>query len=58
MKSASGLRGLLGDNFKLPEIDADTILLLILVYFLVADEDNDHFSDTLLIIGILLLIGF
>lgn len=55
---SGGLRGLFGDNFKLPELDADTILLLVLVYFLVSDGDSDHISDTLLIIGMLLLLGF
>lgn len=48
----------MGDNIKLPEFDTDTILLLVLVYFLVSDGENDHISDTLLIIGILLLLGF
>lgn len=57
-KGFGGLRGLLGDNIKLPELDADTILMLVLVYFLVSDGDNDHISDTLLIIGMLLLLGF
>lgn len=56
-KSSSGLKGLFGGNFKLPEFDADTLLLLVLVYFLVAD-DNENISDTLLIIGALLLLGF
>ncbi len=46
-----------GGGLKLPELDADTVLLLILVYFLVADGD-DNISDTLLIIGALLLLGF
>ncbi len=53
----SALKGLFGGNIKLPEFDADTILLLVLVYFLVAD-DNENISDTLLIIGVLLLLGF
>lgn len=52
-----GLKGLFGGNIKLPEINADTILLLVLVYFLVADE-GESVSDTLLIIGVLLLLGF
>ena len=43
-----------GGNIKLPEFDADTVLLLVLVYFLVAD-DTENISDTLLIIGVLLL---
>ena len=52
-----GLKGLFGGNIKLPESDADTVLLLVLVYFLVAD-DTENISDTLLIIGVLLLLGF
>lgn len=56
-KGTSGLKGLFGGNIKLPEFDADTILLLVLVYFLVADE-TENISDTLLIIGVLLLLGF
>ena len=51
------LKGLFGGYIKLPEFDADTILLLVLVYFLVAD-DTENISDTLLIIGVLLLLGF
>ena len=46
-----------GNGLKLPEFDADTLLLLVLVYFLIADGD-DNISDTLLIIGALLLLGF
>lgn len=56
-KSFGGLKGLFGGNIKLPEFDADTLLLLVLVYFLVADE-TENISDTLLIIGVLLLLGF
>lgn len=56
-KNLGGLKGLFGGNIKLPEFDADTILLLVLVYFLVAD-DTENISDTLLIIGVLLLLGF
>lgn len=56
-KSTSALKGLFGNNIKLPEFNADTILLLVLVYFLVAD-DSENISDTLLIIGVLLLLGF
>ena len=56
-KSSGGLKGLFGGNIKLPEFDADTLLLLVLVYFLVADE-TENISDTLLIIGVLLLLGF
>jgi len=51
------LKGLFGGSVKLPEFDADTVLLLVLVYFLVAD-DTENISDTLLIIGVLLLLGF
>ena len=49
--------GLFGGAIKLPELDSDTILLLILVYFLVEDG-SENISDTILIIGILLLLGF
>lgn len=56
-KGLNGLKGLFGGNIKLPEFDADTVLLLVLVYFLVADE-TENISDTLLIIGVLLLLGF
>lgn len=56
-KGSGGLKSLFGGNIKLPEFDADTVLLLVLVYFLVADE-NENISDTLLIIGVLLLLGF
>ena len=56
-RNQSPFKGLLGGNFRLPEFDADTILLLVLVYFLVAD-DTENISDTLLIIGVLLLLGF
>ena len=56
-KGLNGLKGLFGSNIKLPEFDADTLLMLVLVYFLVADE-TENISDTLLIIGVLLLLGF
>lgn len=56
-KGFSALKGLFSNNIKLPEFNADTILLLVLVYFLVAD-DTENISDTLLIIGVLLLLGF
>lgn len=56
-KGFGGLKGLFGSNIKLPEFDADTLLMLVLVYFLVADE-TENISDTLLIIGVLLLLGF
>lgn len=52
----SSLKSLLGNNLKLPEIDADTILLLVVAYFLIADSD-ENISDTLLIIGALFLLG-
>lgn len=52
----SSLKNLLGNNLKLPEIDADTILLLVVAYFLIADSD-ENVSDTLLIIGALFLLG-
>lgn len=56
-RNPSVLKGLFGGNFRLPEFDADTNLLLVLVYFLVAD-DTENISDTILIIGVLLLLGF
>lgn len=56
-RGLSALKGLLGGNLRLPEFNADTILLLVLVYFLVAD-DSENINDTLLIIGVLLLLGF
>lgn len=55
--------GLLG-GLRLPELDSDTILLLVLVYFLISDSDEDgkkdknSIVDTLLIVGALLLLGF
>lgn len=53
----SNIKSLFGNNIKLPDMNADTVLLLVLVYFLVAD-DKENISDTLLIIGVLLLLGF
>lgn len=53
----SNIKSLFGNNVKLPDMNSDTILLLVLVYFLVAD-DKENISDTLLIIGVLLLLGF
>lgn len=57
-RPANSLRGIFSDGVKLPELDADTVILLILVYFLLGDDDSGHISDTLLIIGVLLLLGF
>lgn len=62
-------KGLFGGAIKLPELNADTVLMLVLVYFLVSDElspsskedgevKNKNITDTLLIIGALLLLGF
>ena len=48
--------GLFG-GIKLPEMNAETILLLVIVYFLIAEE-GESIGDTLLIIGILLILGF
>ncbi|MBE6993058.1 MAG: hypothetical protein E7423_00215 [Ruminococcaceae bacterium] len=48
--------GILPGGLRLPKIDADTILLLVMVYFLVRDPD-DRGSDTLLIIAALFLLG-
>jgi len=53
----AALKNLTGGGIRLPELDADTLLLLVLVYFLVADN-GENVSDTLLIIGALLLLGF
>lgn len=55
-KGLGALKNLLGNNIKLPDFNADTILLLVLVYFLVADPD-DKISDTVLIIAALFLLG-
>lgn len=55
-KGLSALKNLLGNNIKLPEFNTDTILLLVLVYFLIADPD-DKVSDTVLIIAALFLLG-
>lgn len=44
-------------GLRLPELDADTLILLVTVCFLVAEE-GESISDTLLIIGVLLLLGF
>lgn len=57
-KGLGALKSLFGGSVKLPDFDADTVLLLVLVYFLVADNNNEHISDTMLIIGMLLLLGF
>jgi len=59
-KERSGiLKGLFGGNFRLPELNPDTLLVLVLVWFLITDEDGDaNISDTVLIIGALLLLGF
>ena len=65
-KGLSALKNLLGGGnssgsssggLKLPELDGDMLLLLVLVYFLVADG-NENISDTLIVIGALLLLGF
>ena len=56
--SKSGFSAL-KDMIKMPEFNMDTVLLLVLVYFLIVDsDDNKNISDTLLIIGALLLLGF
>lgn len=52
----SSLKNLLGNNLKLPELDTDTILLIVVAYFLIADSD-ENMTDTLLIIGALFLLG-
>ncbi|MBQ2691098.1 MAG: hypothetical protein IJF53_02965 [Clostridia bacterium] len=50
-------KNLFGGNFRLPELNSDTLLLLVLVYFLVADKENDNINDTILIIAALFLLG-
>ena len=54
----SGLRKLLSE--RLNGISTETLVMAALVYFLVADreEADDRVSDTLLIIGALLIFGF
>ena len=54
--SSSPLRDLLGGTLKLPEFNSDTLILLVIVYFLVAEAD-DKLSDTVLIIAALFLLG-
>lgn len=57
-RGLGALKNLLGNNIKLPEFNTDTILLLVLVYFLVADsDDNSSISDTILIIAALFILG-
>lgn len=56
-QAREGLLGGLMSHIKLPEFDAETIVLLVLVWFLVAEE-GESISDTLLIVGVLLLMGF
>ena len=56
---AAKLKGLLGGSIKMPEINADTILLVVLAYFLIADNDKEEkISDNLLIVAALLILGF
>lgn len=52
----SGLRALLGDRFKLPELSQENLLLLAMVYLLVTDE-GDKPGDILLLIAALFLLG-
>ncbi|MGM9639677.1 MAG: hypothetical protein ACI3XT_08830 [Butyricicoccaceae bacterium] len=55
-RGLAGLRNLLGSSLKLPDLNSDTLLLLAMVYFLVADPE-DKISDTVLIIAALFLMG-
>ena len=55
-RGLAGLRNLLGSSLKLPDLNSDTLLLLAIVYFLVADPE-DKISDTVLIIAALFLMG-
>ncbi len=52
----SGLRALLGDRFKLPDLSQENLLLLAMVYLLVTDE-GDKPGDILLLIAALFLLG-
>lgn len=52
----SPLHALLGNNFKLPDLSQENLLLLVLVYFLVTDE-GDKPGDILLLIAALFLLG-
>ena len=53
------LKRLFGGKLKLPEFNSDTLLLVALAYFLVADADSkEKRNETLLILGALLLLGF
>jgi DNA processing protein len=48
----------LRQNSLIGDTDTETLILVVMVYFLVADrEEDDHVSDTLLIIGALVLFG-
>lgn len=51
------LKNLFGGNIRLPELNSDTLLLLVLVYFLVADNEKENINDTILIIAALFLLG-
>jgi hypothetical protein len=44
-KPSGTAKGLFGSGIKLPEFDADTILMLVLVYFLISDELSPSSKD-------------
>lgn len=56
-KLSGALKNIFGGSFRLPELNSDTLLLLILVYFLVADDENGNINDTILIIAAIFLLG-
>jgi len=60
-----GLSSIL-DKINLPKLDMDTILILLIVFFLLTDGNSDkgitdilgENSDLLIIVGLLLIMGF
>lgn len=59
VEAENSRKGLFGTGLKLPELNTDTLLILVLVYFLITDDESaEDIGDTLLIIGALLLLGF
>lgn len=57
-QKSNALSGLF-ENIKLPEFNADTLILLLMVFFLLGeDDDNFNIGEMLIIVAILLLLGF
>ncbi len=55
----TGIDSLFGGKLKVPRLNADTVLLLVIAYFLVADPgDEKPRPEILVILGILLILGF